>query len=185
MESEEGLMKIATFKEAMALWSRPERLLFITSLDENARPRVMTLSWQMRASFQPPMLAVAIHEHRHMHACILGSGEFVLSVPGAELAQAVLACGLPSTKDANRFALAGLIQSPATYIKSPLVDNCVANFECKLISKLNTGDHTLFVGEVLASWINENPSKNLLTIGFEEGYQLLAEADSYRIGIIK
>jgi flavin reductase (DIM6/NTAB) family NADH-FMN oxidoreductase RutF len=41
----------------------------------------------------------------------------------------------------------------------------VANFECKCVSELETGDHVIFVGEVVQSYVNEQSLNRLYTLG--------------------
>jgi flavin reductase (DIM6/NTAB) family NADH-FMN oxidoreductase RutF len=178
-------MKQVSFKEAMDLWAKPERVVLITSMDHAGHPHVMTVGWKMRTSFHPPMLAIAISKERSMQKCISESKEFVMAVPGEDLAKEVLLCGTTAKEKIDRFKECQFITKPGNYISSPLIENCLANFECKLVTQLSTGDHSIFVGEVLASWISEKSGKNLIVIGEEEGYKFLAEQGPYRIGIIR
>jgi flavin reductase (DIM6/NTAB) family NADH-FMN oxidoreductase RutF len=46
----------------------------------------------------------------------------------------------------------------------------VANFECKCVGELETGDHIIFVGEVIASHVHEPSLNRLYTLG--EHYRL-------------
>ncbi len=178
-------MKQVNFQEAMDVWAKPERIVLVTSLDEEGQPQVMTVGWKMRTSFQPPMIAIAVGAKRSMHKCIAESKEFVIAVPGAELAKATLLCGIPNPEKIDRFQQGGLITKPGNFVSCPLIENCLANFECKLAAEMPTGDHTIFVGEVVASWINEKPGKNLLVIGEESGTELLAAQGPYRVGVLR
>jgi flavin reductase (DIM6/NTAB) family NADH-FMN oxidoreductase RutF len=169
----------------MDLWKTPERVVLVTSNDTDGVPHVITVGWKMRTSFKPPMLAIAINNNRYIHRCISDTGEFVLAVPGADRAETTLGCGLPREGDEDRFEKFSLKTEKAGLIKSPLLIDCVANFECHVVNQIETGDHTVFVGDVLASWVNEKPGKNLIIAGESEGYELLAENEPYKIGVIK
>ena len=60
---------------------------------------------------------------------------------------------------------------PASVIDCVLLADAVANFECKLESELETGDHVLFVGRIVCSHVNQDSSlRRLYTIG--EDYQM-------------
>ncbi len=178
-------MRQASFKEGMELWSKPERVIFVTATDDDGNPHIMTVGWKMRTSFRPPMLAVAIGKQRSMHEIIKDSEEFVVAVPGADLSKEVLMCGKSSNEDVNRFELCGFSQKPGNFVKAPLIHKCIASFECKVTNLLDTGDHTIFVGEVLATWVHEEPLKNLLVVDENEGYERLAEEGPYKIGVVK
>ncbi|OGC07697.1 hypothetical protein A2V82_11075 [candidate division KSB1 bacterium RBG_16_48_16] len=179
------LMRHASLKEAIDLWSKPERIVLVTCVDQEGKPVVITVSWQMRASFRPPMMAIAVHENRYIHTCIDSMKEFVLAVPGQDMAEAVLICGSPGDSRQDRFEAAHLKTKSAEFLRSPLIENCIANFECRVVNQLKTGDHTIFVGEVIASWVNETVTKNLLAVDDDEGYIVLAEQGAYKIGIVK
>lgn len=53
---------------------------------------------------------------------------------------------------------------PAKFIKPPLIEDAVANFECKVVSQLDTGDHTIFVGEVVAAYVGDEKKRRLYTL---------------------
>ncbi|MBN1541291.1 flavin reductase family protein [candidate division KSB1 bacterium] len=178
-------MKQVTFKEAMELWSTPERVVFITAVDSQGNHHIMTVGWKMRASFRPPMIAVAIGNQRRMRQMIDDSKEFVVAVPGTDLAREVLICGMPNLENEDRFAKCGFSRKPGTFVKAPLVERALCSFECKLSARVETGDHTLFIGEVVASWVNEEPKPNLLVVAAEPGYQVLAEDGPYKIGKVR
>jgi len=70
-------------------------------------------------------------------------------------------------------------------VKPPLIKECIANIECKVVGNLDTGDHTIFAGEVQASWISEEEQKNLLSIGQEAGYAVLLDKKGRRFGVMR
>ncbi|MEM2874975.1 MAG: flavin reductase, partial [Candidatus Hadarchaeales archaeon] len=50
----------------------------------------------------------------------------------------------------------GLTPIPGRKVKAPAVKECALHMECRLKEAITTGDHTLFVGEVLAAYGDEN-----------------------------
>jgi flavin reductase (DIM6/NTAB) family NADH-FMN oxidoreductase RutF len=54
---------------------------------------------------------------------------------------------------------------PASKVESALLCDAVANFECKLVTELETGDHVIFVGEVICSHVNTVRFNRLYTVG--------------------
>jgi len=177
-------MKKTTFIEAMDVWRTPERVVLITSVAGDGLPHVITVGWKMRTSFNPPMFAIAIGHESYMHKCISESQEFVIAVPGRDLAEEALICGKQAEKT-DRFEKCGLEKLAAHSLKGPLINNCLANFECQVVNQIDTGDHTLFVGEVVNSWKNEKTGRNLLVVGDEDGFDVLAEEGPYRVGVVK
>lgn len=169
-----------------ALWPhvRPERVVWAVAEHEGRRS-ICPLGWKMRTSGAPPMMAVSVAPGRYTHDLIAQSGAFVLAWPGRDLAEATLFCGTRSGRDTDKFAHTGLTALRAKHINAPLIKECVANLECRLAGQLTSGDHTIFVGEILAAWMDEAPGQILCTIDRSDGYDFLLEKGGYRFGVVK
>ena len=70
-----------------------------------------------------------------------------------------------SGRDTDKFSKFNIETLESKYIRPPLIKDAVACFECKVRGKLDTGDHTLFVGESLASYISEKYQDRLYNFG--------------------
>jgi flavin reductase (DIM6/NTAB) family NADH-FMN oxidoreductase RutF len=123
----------------------------LVSCGRGAEANIITLAWTMPASIDPPMLAIAVAPPRHSHGLIERSGEFVVNVPGPRLLSAVWYCGTRSGRDGDKFKGAGLTAAPARVLATPLVAECFAHIECRVVCAVPAGDHTLFVGEAVAT----------------------------------
>ncbi|NIM14548.1 MAG: flavin reductase family protein, partial [Candidatus Aminicenantes bacterium] len=49
----------------------------------------------------------------------------------------------------------GLTPVKAKHVKPPLIKECFAHLECKVVNEIPTGDHTIFVGEVVQATVNK------------------------------
>ena len=127
----------------------------LASCRHGERSNLITLAWATPVSMEPPMLAIAIAPARFSHDIIERSGEFVVNVPGSDLLHAVWHCGTVSGRDSDKFGGAGLTESPAQVVRAPLVAECFGHAECRVVEAPVTGDHTLFVGEVVAAAVEE------------------------------
>jgi flavin reductase (DIM6/NTAB) family NADH-FMN oxidoreductase RutF len=172
---------IQTFRKYCA---RPERIVWAVAEYEGKRS-ICPLGWKMNTSISPPMMAISVAPSRFTHELILKSGEFVLAWPGEELAEATLFCGTCSGRNVDKFKETGLTPIRGEFVKAPLVKECIANLECKVMGQLTTGDHTIFAGEILAVWINEHPSRLLCSIDNSSGYEFILEKKGYRFGVVK
>jgi flavin reductase (DIM6/NTAB) family NADH-FMN oxidoreductase RutF len=83
--------------------------------------------------------------------------EFVLNYPNEEQADAAWVCGTKSGRDGDKLKLAGLKLVDSKAVKVPTIDGVTVAFECKVVDKFETGDHTVFVGEVVG--MTGNPAK--------------------------
>jgi len=144
----------------------PRNVVMVTCVDDTGKSNIVTLAWSMPTSFDPPLVAISVAPQRYSHTLIEKTGEFVVNVPTLEIARETLFCGRVSGRRHDKFREAPLTALPARKVKAPLIKECIAHLECKLVQRITTGDHTIFIGEVLTAWVNEgvfdnkfNPSK--------------------------
>jgi flavin reductase (DIM6/NTAB) family NADH-FMN oxidoreductase RutF len=142
-------------ENAMGNWWRivaPRPVVLLTSVGGDGKANVMALAWSTPVSHNPPLIAVAVHKARHSHKLMEETGDFVLNIPTREMADAVQACGTMSGEELDKFVRTGLKTGKAKRVKAPIVEGCIAYIECKVVNKILTGDHTLFIGGVLAAY---------------------------------
>lgn len=134
--------------------------MLVTSTDRMGKANIVTLAWSMPTSFDPPQVAISVSPQRYSHKLIEESGEFVVNVPTIEITREVLLCGRTTGRRHDKFKEASLTALPAKKVRAPIIKECVAHLECKLVQKMTTGDHTIFIGEVLAAQANEGVFNN-------------------------
>jgi len=118
---------------------------------EGGRSGIITVAWATPVSAEPAMVAIAISPKRYSHRLIKRSGEFVVNVPGSRLLDAVWKCGTTSSRDTDKFAAAGLSSVPAQAVDAPLIGECLGHIECRVAGSFKAGDHTVFLGRVVAA----------------------------------
>ena len=133
----------------------PMHTVLVSCATESGKPNVLPLAWVMPTSRNPALVAISVAPSRHSHGFIEETGEFVVNIPTIEIIRKTLACGRTSGKNIDKFAETGLTPLPARIAKAPIIKECVAHLECKLHSQFKTGDHTIFVGEVVAAYANK------------------------------
>jgi len=129
--------------------------VLVSCVGKDGKPNIITLAWAMPTSINPPLVAVSIAPRRYSHKLIEETGEFVVNIPTMDILDATFYCGLVSGKDHDKFKGADLTPMPAKKVKPPIIGECVAHLECKLHSKFPTGDHTIFVGEIVEAYANK------------------------------
>ena len=126
----------------------------------------MTANWLVQASFEPPMLALAVEADSHTCQVIRASGAFAVSV--YESGQRELAGGLGRTFARHPEKLGTLNWNPGPATGSPVLEAALGWVECRVTSSLPAGDHILFVGEVVEAGQNrEGPPLTLKEAGFK------------------
>lgn len=137
----------------------PRFMVLITCIDGSGKPNIIPVAWTMPTSFDPPMVAVGIASTRYSHKLIKETREFVINIPTKELVKQIDYLGSVSGKDVDKFKVSNLTALPAKKVKTPLIGECVAHIECELASKFDTGDHTIFVGKVVAAQASKDAFK--------------------------
>lgn len=157
-------MKKVSVEEAW-LSKYPELTILVVSSDGNRRDNLIALGWMMQTSIDPQMVAISVNTMSLSHQLIEESGDFVLVIPSEEMEEAVMFCGTHSGRDVDKFKATGLSAVKSRHVKPSLVDEAVVNMECKVVGKLKTGDHTIFVGEILSAFVSEESRKVLFNLG--------------------
>ena len=140
----------------------PGPVVLLTTANKG-RANVMMMSWHMMVEFEPPLVACVVSNANHSFAALLATKECVIAVPGLELAPIVVGIGNCSGRDVDKFERFGLTQALAECVAPPLVAECFANPECKVIDTRLVHKFKLFVLEVLKAWIDPT-QKNPKTI---------------------
>ena len=127
------------------------------------RANVMTMSWHMMVEFEPPLVACVVSNANHSFAALRATGEAVIAVPARKLAAKVVKVGNSSGRDLDKFAAFGLTPLPAESVAPPLVAECFANLECKVVDRRMVNRYNLFILEVRKAWVDP-AQKNPKTI---------------------
>ncbi|HIP25374.1 MAG TPA: flavin reductase family protein [Archaeoglobus profundus] len=113
------------------------------------KPNVMTADWVVPLSFNPPMLGVAIGHRRYTKKLIDEYKEFVVAVPTIELLKDVWIAGTVSGANVDKSKKMSVTFIPSKKVKVPSIKECQANLECKVVKDVETGDHILYIGEIV------------------------------------
>lgn len=142
----------------------PTSVVLATCISADGKPNMITLGMYMPISSNPPLLTIGVSPKRYSYGLIKETREFVVNVPSKDLVKQAVFCGSVSGRDHNKFEEAGLNPIPASKVKPPLIKECVSNLECKVVASYECGDHTLFVGEVVAAHVDEGMLKETLDV---------------------
>ena len=128
-----------------------------------AKRDIMTLSWQTMLDFEPPLVACVVSDRNHSFALLKASRQCVINIPSVEIAAKVVGCGNTSGEKVDKFEKFGLTPLPASLVGAPLIGECHANLECRVVDTRMVNKYCLFVLEVVKAWIDP-AAKNPRTI---------------------
>jgi len=138
-------------REREVLLLHPRNTVIVTCCTPDGRPNAITIAWFTPLSLKPPLVAISVAPRRYSHDLISRTEEFVINVPTMDMLKHVWICGTKSGKEVNKIRECGFTLEPSSKVRPPSIKECVANLECKVVNKLTVGDHTLFIGEVVAA----------------------------------
>ena len=121
------------------------------------KSNVMTMGWHMMLSEEPSLIGCFIWDEDHSFEMIRKSKECVINLPTVDIAKIVVKIGNTSGRDIDKFAKFKLTASPAAKVKAPLIEECYANFECKLTDTSLINKYSLFVLEVVKAHVALRP----------------------------
>ena len=141
----------------------PYSYVLAVSLDKKGTPNVMGVGWWCYLSAKPKLLGIAVAPERYTHECLMNSMEFTLNFPSKEIALEAWKCGQVSGRQINKIAQFGLRTKPSKLVRAPLLADSTAAFECKVKDRNKVGDHTFFVGEIVACHGDLDKKEHLYT----------------------
>ncbi len=115
------------------------------------KDNIVTIAWNTTLSHNPMLVGIAVSRENYSNCMIKKGKEFVINIPGADLKDKVKYCGSVSGEEIDKFERAGLTKISASKVKPPLIQECLGHVECKLIKSIEFGDHTFFIGKVVAA----------------------------------
>jgi flavin reductase (DIM6/NTAB) family NADH-FMN oxidoreductase RutF len=120
----------------------------------NARANIMTMSWHTMIEFEPPLIGCVVSNRNYSFDLLKATRECVINIPTVEIADKVVRCGNTSGVNIDKFEKFGLTRKPAGQIAAPLIDECFANLECRVVDTRMVNKYCLFIVEVVQAWIN-------------------------------
>lgn len=133
----------------------PGPVAMITT-SRKGRHDVMTQSWHTMMEFEPPLVGCVIAAPSLSFDNLKATKECVINIPERELAAKVVKCGSTSGRTVDKFRAFGLTAVPASRVAAPLIAECYASLECKLVDTRLAGKYNFFVLEVIAAWVDSS-----------------------------
>ncbi|MBI5626244.1 MAG: flavin reductase family protein [Nitrosomonadales bacterium] len=131
----------------------PGPVVLVTTA-RKGKANIMTMSWQTMMEFEPPLVGCVISGRNYSFDALLATKECVLNIPAANLAKQVVGVGNCSGKKVDKFRKFKLTPLPASQVAPPLIAECFANLECRVVDTRMVNKYNFFVLEVVKAWID-------------------------------
>ena len=131
----------------------PGPVVLLTTAYEG-RANIMTMTYHMMLSHQPPMLAGNIGPWDYSYKALRATKQCVIAIPTVDLASKTVEIGNCSGEDIDKFETFGLTPVPAKKVAPPLLAECLANIECRVVDASLVRKYNLFILEPVKAWID-------------------------------
>lgn len=155
-----GTMKALPLSKVYTLLE-PGPVVMVTTAHGEKR-NVMTMAWQTMLDFVPPLIGCVISGDQSM-ALLKASKECVIAIPSVKIARKVVRVGSISGRKIDKFTTIGLTPLPASMVKAPLIAECFANIECRVVDTALVKKYDFFVLQAVKAWIDPS-QKNPRTL---------------------
>lgn len=118
---------------------------------------IMTLGWHMIMGFQPSLIGCYIWSENHSFEMVRRSKQCVINIPEVQITSTVVKVGNCTGRDTDKFDAFGLTASRGVFVDAPLIGECFANFECRLVDTSLIDTYCLFVLEVVKAHVAKSP----------------------------
>lgn len=148
--------------------------LLLVSVDSKNRPNAMTIgAGSVGPLLKRALFVIWVRPSRYTYDLIEETGDFTINVPKKGMEEIASYCGTVSGRDHDKFKEKKLAAVPSRFIKSPIIDECIIHYECRVIHKNDVVPgtlsdwmkeeiyprhdyHRLYFGEVLATYADKS-----------------------------
>jgi flavin reductase (DIM6/NTAB) family NADH-FMN oxidoreductase RutF len=137
----------------------PGPVVLVTTND-GRKNNAMTISWTMVVDFTP-MFAMTTGSWNYSFAALRRTKECVIAIPTVDMLDTVVGVGTCSGSDTDKFAKYRLTPVQGKRVRAPLIKECLANIECRVVDIVKR--HNIVVLQGLAAYFdNARREKRLI-----------------------
>src|SRR6516225_8112685 len=121
----------------------PTGVAIVTTNTADGRPAGLTCNSFSSVSLEPPLVLFSLRKASSLLPTFVEAGTFAINI--LSQSQDVLSGRFASSKITDKFEGVAWRRGP---LGTPLIDDCLASFECTVHARHEAGDHEIFIGEV-------------------------------------
>ena len=151
--------------DKIEMLNKVEKVLYITqaspvvlvsTIDNKGIYNLAPIGMFMNCSSKDPqMVAIAVSNKADTYRNIKETKQFVIGIPKEEMLDKLYKAGDKVDKDIDEFQYTGLTPYNSSIIKAKRIKECAVNIECVYENELETGNHNIIVGKIVACDIEE------------------------------
>jgi flavin reductase (DIM6/NTAB) family NADH-FMN oxidoreductase RutF len=125
----------------------------LVTTNDGRKNNVMTISWTMVVDFTP-LFAITTGPWNYSFAALRRTKECVISIPTADMLDKVVGIGTCSGADIDKFEKFSLTPVRGKKVNAPLIKECLANIECKVMDIVKK--HSIVVLKGVAAYYDSS-----------------------------
>ncbi|MGE4589192.1 MAG: flavin reductase family protein [Acidaminococcaceae bacterium] len=125
--------------------------VILVATHDGKKNNLMTISWHMVTDFTPT-LALTTGSWNHSFKALMKNKECVLAIPTIDIIEKVISIGDCSGKETDKFKKFQLTPLTASEVAAPLIRECLACLECRVIGYVEEPGIVLLQG--VKAWID-------------------------------
>ena len=130
----------------------PGPVVMVTTA-RHGHPNIMTMSWHMMMEFTP-LIGCVVSPGDYSFLALRKTKECVIAIPTVDMINQVVDIGNCSGQDVDKFKIFNLTPKPAQKVKAPLIAECLANIECRVVDDSMVDKYCLFILEGVKAWVD-------------------------------
>jgi len=138
----------------------------LVSTHDGDKDNVMTITWTMVLDFAASF-AITTGPWNHSYAALKKTRECVIAIPAADLLDTAVGIGTCSGHDVDKFERFGLTRVQAQHVRAPLIAQCVANIECRVVEIIER--HNIVILQGLAAYVDGTRKEQRLIHAIGDG----------------
>jgi flavin reductase (DIM6/NTAB) family NADH-FMN oxidoreductase RutF len=118
---------------------------------------IMTMGWHTVLEFTPSLVGCMITSSNYSFELIKKSKECVINIPTIALIEEAVGIGNTTGSEIDKFEEFHLTKEKASKVKTPLIKECFANLECKLVESKLIQKYNFFIFEIVKAHAPSSP----------------------------
>ena len=133
----------------------PNPVTIVCTEKPDGSTNLATVSWWTILSFNPEIIGFAMAKTSYSGERVRATKKVILTVPGEEIADAVMGCGTSSGRDTDKIAKTGIAMQKIGGSNLEVPVHSRVAIQCNLKEYIDVGDHYLYICEVEQVFGNE------------------------------
>lgn len=132
-------------------------VILVSTISKDNVENVAPFAMFMNCSTKPDnMVAIAISPKTDTYINIKETKQFVIGIPKENMLDKLYKAGEKVDKNISEFEFANLTPYDSKELKCKRIEECIANIDCIFENEIETGNHQIVVGKVVACDIDED-----------------------------